>query len=172
MLTKLFMMKKLILSFTLVFIGFSAMAQTTQFGLTAGYTNINLKAKADDGSNDFTESDDQNGFYIGVLADIVVSDNFHVQPEALYSLVEDVNFLQIPILAKFYLGESRFHLLGGPQATVILEETFGIKSFGLDLSFGAGFDFNEHFLWTRVIRLSSRTAYQEIYQTKQTYLCV
>ncbi|HEA30535.1 MAG TPA: PorT family protein [Leeuwenhoekiella sp.] len=144
-LIKIYMMKKLLFGFTFIFIGLSAMAQTSQFGVTAGYTNINLKAKTDDGSNDFTDSDDQNGFYIGLLADIALADNFHVQPEALYSLVEDVNFLQIPILAKYYLGESRFHLLGGPQATVIIDETFGIKNFGLDLSVGAGYDFNEHF---------------------------
>ncbi len=39
-------MKKLPLSFVLLFIGLSASAQKTQFGVTAGYTNINLKAKA------------------------------------------------------------------------------------------------------------------------------
>lgn len=81
---------------------------------------------------------------MGVLGDIATSDNFHVQPEVLFALVEDVKFIQIPILAKLYLGDSHFHVLAGPQATVILEENSGIKNFGVDLTFGAGFDFNEH----------------------------
>jgi len=139
-------LKKLVFSAILLFGGSVLFAQkTTSFGVTAGYTNISENVKANDGSNSFTVSDGESGFYVGGLMDIAVGDNFHVQPEALFALVQDTKFLYIPVLAKFYIADSGFHVLAGPQANIVLEETFGTNAFGLDLTFGAGYDINEHF---------------------------
>lgn len=138
-------MRKIIF-LVLVLVGTTtAFAQSADFGVTAGYTNINAKAKASDGNNSVSLSDDASGFYVGVLLDIEIEGNFHVQPEALFALAEDTKFLYIPILAKYYISDSGFHLLAGPQANIILEESGGTKTFGLDITFGAGYDINEHF---------------------------
>ena len=53
--------------------------------------------------------------------------------------------LYVPIMAKYYIGDSQFNLQAGPQAAIILDEVGGMNAFGLDLGFGAGFDITENF---------------------------
>ncbi|MGB3776052.1 MAG: outer membrane beta-barrel protein [Leeuwenhoekiella sp.] len=138
-------MRKFLLAFTFISLFASASAQNVQFGLTAGFTNIDLKVK--DGTNDdFSLSQAESGFYVGALLDIAIADNFNVQPEVLYARVEDANFIYIPVLAKLYIQESGFHVLAGPQANLFIDDVGeGINTFGLDISFGAGYDITEHF---------------------------
>lgn len=139
-------MNKFLLSLTLIFIGLSSSAQQVQFGFTGGYTNVDVKIK--DGVNDgVTTSAGDSGFYVGAVADIAISDVFHLQPEVVYANAGESDLLYIPVLAKINIAASGFHLLGGPQATFLLEDLdgSGVNAFGLDLSFGAGYDINEHF---------------------------
>ncbi len=76
----------------------------------------------------------------------MIIENFHVQPEVLFALAENSKFLYVPILAKFYIADSKFHILAGPQANIILEETGDdTKALGLDATFNAGYDINERF---------------------------
>ena len=48
-------------------------------------------------------------------------------------------------MAKYYISESGFQLMAGPQANFILDSFEGENSFGLDLTFGAAYDIDEHF---------------------------
>lgn len=138
-------MKKILIGLTIFTISLTASAQQAQFGLTAGYTNVDLRAK-DDFSDGLSMSQDESGFYIGAIADISITANFNIQPEMLYARVNETNFLYIPVLAKLYIAGSGFHVLGGPQANIFLDNLDGGPNyFGLDLSFGAGYDINEHF---------------------------
>ena len=135
-------MKKFLLIAAIAVCGmFSANAQDAKFGAKVGYTNITAKADYGEGSVSVSES----GFYIGALADFTVNESFHVQPEINYANVEETNFLYIPVLAKYYISESGFQLMAGPQANFILDSFEGENSFGLDLTFGAAYDIDEHF---------------------------
>ncbi|MCC8360626.1 hypothetical protein [Salinimicrobium sediminilitoris] len=54
--------------------------------------------------------------------------------------------LLIPIMVKYYVGNSTFNLQAGPQASIIPEDTGKeVNSFGLDASIGAEFDITENF---------------------------
>lgn len=63
---------------------FTGNAQNTRFGFTAGVAFANYKAKADDGTDESSNS--KTGITAGVLADIPVSKHFSFQPA--------VNFVQ------------------------------------------------------------------------------
>ncbi|MDC7996190.1 porin family protein [Altibacter sp. HG106] len=140
-------MKKLLLLFLFsVFFSLGSFAQT-QFGFKAGYNNFTSFIESD--GIKFTES--SPGVYAGFLADITVSENFHLQPEAIYSHIfpnqgDAYQSIYIPVLGKYYIAESGFHLMAGPQAHWRLElDTEVFNAIGIDAIFGAGFDITKHF---------------------------
>jgi len=135
------MVKKLLLLMGLALFGFSQVnAQETSFGVTAGYTDISVKMSG----SDLAVSGSRSGFYIGGLADIAVAEQFHVQPELLYARAKDGNFIYVPVLAKYYIVDSGFQIVAGPQANFALDADDGTKSFGLDIAFGMAFDITEN----------------------------
>ncbi|MDT0678194.1 outer membrane beta-barrel protein [Autumnicola musiva] len=138
-------MKNLILAAMLFFASLSFMqAQEVDFGLSAGYTSITGRSSSSTSS--MVTSASSSGFNVGALADFSISENFHLQPEVNFAIADDVNFLIIPVLAQYYIGDSQFYLQAGPQATFLLEDTMGmLDNFGLDLAFGAGYHINENF---------------------------
>jgi opacity protein-like surface antigen len=139
-----------------------------KFGLTGGLLNTNVDFKTGNsllnliGVNNFAKIN-STGFYIGGLVDIGVVGNFHIQPELLYGSAKDLSFFYLPVMAKYYVAD-KFHLQAGPQLTfssniddikkVIrdTEELLGtsgnvddvLNTFGVDLSFGAGFDVSDN----------------------------
>lgn len=143
-------MKKILLVAALILFNIQTYAQQTQFGITAGYLNINVTSSA----ASYDESQNAGGFYAGLLVDIALSEAFYVQPSVIYGNADDSNLLSIPILAKYYVANSGFNLMAGPQATIILDQLPGyIKALGMDLGFGLGYDFNENiFLQTKYFR--------------------
>lgn len=122
-------------------------AQKTEFGLTAGYLNINGKSSST--SSDFgnqNESSNAAGFYVGFLADIALSEAIYLQPGVVYGNADDSNIISIPVLAKYYFLNTGFNLLAGPQVTIIPDELPGtVKPVGVDLGFGGGYDINDSF---------------------------
>lgn len=137
-------MKKLFFALALVFAALQTNAQeeTTRFGLTAGYLNLNVKASYEG----MSASVNGSGFYVGGLLEVPVSTNFYIQPAVLYGNAEDSGMLYVPVMAKLYLVNSGLNVQAGPQATFILEEAEeGTNSFGLDLALGAGYDITENF---------------------------
>ena len=109
-------MKKILLSVIVMVVFIGATSAQTRFGVKAGVNFARLGADADDAAG-------ITSFYAGGLADITVSESFHVQPEILYSAegAEDAEFslVRVPIMAKFYIGK-RFNLQAGPSINVKL----------------------------------------------------
>ncbi|WP_121666648.1 porin family protein [Mesonia aquimarina] len=136
-------MKKLFLTAVVVAMGvFTAQSQTVDFGVKAGFLNVQAEIETPDGD----VSNSEAGFLIGGLVDIGVSENFHVQPELLYGNAGEGSALFIPILAKYYIADSGFAILAGPQGTLDLEEAVeGVNTFGIDATFGASYDITENF---------------------------
>ncbi|PHR92054.1 MAG: OmpW family protein [Leeuwenhoekiella sp.] len=136
-------MKKITLLLLVALSTSSLFAQETKFGLTAGFLNAEVKVSAD---NQGSFSDSDSGFYVGALADIDLNGALHLQPEVLYGNINDSGVLYIPVFLKYYISESGFHLMGGPQATIDLEANEeGYNNLGVDAAFGLGYDINESF---------------------------
>lgn len=134
-------MKKLLLVAVIAVFGLFNVNAQSEFGVMAGYANITAKGKYMGTSVSQSES----GFFIGGVADFTISDQFHIQPEVLYANASDVNFLYIPILAKYMVSEE-FGILAGPQANLILDEVGdGYNSFGLDLTLGGNYKITDNF---------------------------
>lgn len=135
-------MKKNLLFAAGLFFTIQTYAQETDFGITAGYLHINVSSSA----GIYEESDNGSGIHVGFLADIPLSETFYLQPSVNYGHAEDSNILSIPLLAKYYISNSGFNLLAGPQATIILDQIPGsMKAVGIDLGFGGGYDIGENF---------------------------
>lgn len=133
-------MKKITLSIIAILAFGYVSAQENKFGLKAGADFASLHGKFD--GNSYSES--ETGFYAGVFADIGISDKFHVQPELLYVSVNDLNQIQVPILAKFSLVED-LSLLAGPNFGFLLDAGEGSKTLNFGLDLGLSFDLNENF---------------------------
>ncbi|WP_333599951.1 porin family protein [Flavobacterium sp.] len=113
-------MKKIILTIAVVMAATFANAQDKKggsssdmkFGVKAGYTNSTFTGDTPSGLKA------NGGFYIGGLVDFSVSETFHVQPELLYSIEgakdNKLNYLRIPIMAKYYIMEG-LNLQAGPE---------------------------------------------------------
>lgn len=115
-------------------------AQEAKFGLKAGADFASLHGKFDGDSY----QDAETGFYAGAFADITVSDKFHIQPELLYVSVNDLDQIQIPVLAKFPVVED-LSLLAGPNVGFLLNAGEGTKTLNFGLDLGLSFDLNEDF---------------------------
>lgn len=134
-------MKKIILTVAAVFAFGFTNAQEMKFGVKAGYVNSNYGGDADDG-------DANSGFYFGGLMDLSISEKFHFQPEVLYTMEgngEDefnLNFVRIPLMAKYYVAEA-FSIHAGPQLGFVAgggEAKEFMKSFDFGVGFGAGYE--------------------------------
>jgi len=136
-------MKKIILGAAIAVLTITGMnAQETTFGVKAGFSSASATVEA--GGQDVSAS--ESGFFVGVVADFTVSDQFHVTPSALYTNIDDTGFLQIPVLGKYLIGEGGFNVQAGPQFNLILEETADdFSSLSVGLTGGLGYDFTEKF---------------------------
>lgn len=113
-------MKKIILTVAAICAFTYANAQSSKsgmtFGVKGGYVNSNFTGDLNTDAN--------SSFYLGGLVDFSISNKFHVQPELLYSMegASDDNagldFISIPIMAKYYVTEN-FNLQAGPQIAFV-----------------------------------------------------
>lgn len=147
---------------------FAANAQEVKFGAKAG---LNL---ASIGGDETDDNKSKVGFHIGGVAEVMFSDKFSVQPELVYSVQgakaeyteelfgEEVNYtdklklnyINLPIMAKYYVAEG-FSIEAGPQVGFLISaeqeseasfdgetesETTDVKEFtsGIDLGVGVG----------------------------------
>ena len=134
-------MKKLLLVIAMVAAGFTANAQT--FGVKAGLNFSNVTAK-DSGVS--ISPDGATSFYLGAVVDFELSEKFHIQPEVLYSAEGfedfDMSFVNIPVMAKYYVAEG-FNLQAGPQVGFLVDAedgTDGFKSVNFGLGLGAAYE--------------------------------
>lgn len=117
-------MKKLLMAAVVAFLFTNASAQVpVGFGVKAGMNSTNLKFSGD-GFN--FNPDSKIGFYAGLLADIGVSTNFSVQPEAMYALMGaksgsdklNLSYVNVPVLLKY--KTQGLSLVAGPQIGLLV----------------------------------------------------
>lgn len=148
-------MKKIILSaIALMAFAFSN-AQETRFGIKGG---LNISSIV---GGDVRDANALVGFHVGGLAEIHVVEKFYIQPELLFStqgakfgndLDIKLNYLNIPVLAKYYIVDKKFSVEAGPQLGFLLSENWDgtdfkgdAKSVDFGFNFGAGYDFTDNF---------------------------
>ena len=145
------MKKSLILAIALVFISINSHAQKVKFGLKAGANFANLTGNDADGFDGLTS------YHIGAVLELNILENFSVQPELLYSSqgakqdgFDDVklDYVTVPVLAKFYLISDRLSLEAGPQFSFLvndnLDNTFEKKDYDFAAVGGLGFNFTKN----------------------------
>lgn len=141
-------MKKLMMAALAVFAFGEMSAQDLTFGVKGGVNFSNLTGEG-------VEADGTTGFYVGGLADISLTDEFHFQPEVLYSMEgakdASLTYLRIPLMAKYYIADS-FALLAGPSLgfKVGAEDDFideATKSMDFGLGIGAAYELENGFFF-------------------------
>lgn len=125
-------MKKLFLFFTLALFSLNFSIAQVNFGAKAGVNFSDITGEKVDSFSGRTS------LHVGVVAEIMVSDMFAVQPELLYSSqgsdydesdegfdvsgTVKVDYLNIPVMAKYYVVEG-FSIEAGPQIGFLLSAT-------------------------------------------------
>ncbi|MGJ8593290.1 MAG: outer membrane beta-barrel protein [Aquaticitalea sp.] len=122
--------------------------KNVQFGISLGYIGAFAKStvEIDQDNTSISSENSEGGISIGLSANIKLSQKFYLQPSAQYAFVDDETFLFVPVMLKYDVANG-FNLMAGPQGSFSFGDKQGlpINTFGLDASFGAGYDFNEHF---------------------------
>lgn len=150
-------MKKLMFSALALFAFGFANAQDSdmKFGVKGGVQFTNFTGDGD--------WDGKTGFYVGGLVDFAVAEDFHVQPELLFSMEGaeadlgalgtadyGITYLRVPIMAKYYIMDG-LNLQAGPQVAfkIATAEDYGdeaSKSIDFGLGIGAGYELEGGFL--------------------------
>ena len=160
-------MKKIILTVVLVFTFGFVNAQEKEdmsFGAKGGL-NISSITNAD---QDGVNSNSLVGFHIGFFGEFMISDEFAIQPELLYSTQGvklefegdkgdlKLDYINIPVMAKYYVADA-FSLELGPQIGFLVSAKAksggdsvdvkdDTKSIDVSLGFGANYNFAEKFM--------------------------
>ncbi|MEM9649530.1 MAG: porin family protein [Bacteroidota bacterium] len=138
---------------TLILPMLALQAQDVQFGAKAGPNFAIIQP-------DLNDPTTRTALHLGGVAEVSLSEKFSIQPELLFSAqgTKDesdddetvrLNYLNLPILAKFYVAEN-LSLEAGPQIGILLKaeveddgETIDIKdntkSTDLGIAFGLGY---------------------------------
>jgi opacity protein-like surface antigen len=151
-------MKKIILAAIAVMAFGFTNAQQTRFGVKGG---LNLSTVV---GGDVDNTKTLVGFHVGGFAEINIVEKFFIQPELLFSAQGTkvdggfggdadfkLNYLNIPVLAKYYIVDNKFSVEAGPQLGVLLSakvEDEDIKDFTRSVDFGfnigAGYNFTDN----------------------------
>lgn len=125
-------MKKLILAaFFVIVAATNSNAQIVKFGVKGGVNFANLNGGTDGIDYDFKN---KTGFHVGAVAEIKVLPNFSIQPEAMFSSQGaasdvdgvddfDLDYISVPVLAKFYLITDRLSIEAGPQFSFLVNDS-------------------------------------------------
>ena len=124
-------MKKTIATLILLVLGTGiSQAQLLEFGVKGGVNFANYTG-GDVSGVDFKTITSYNA---GMVMELKVFENFAIQPELLYStqgaeleglgdqVKNELGYLSIPVLAKFYLTSNELSLELGPQASFLVSE--------------------------------------------------
>jgi opacity protein-like surface antigen len=98
------------------------------------------------------------GFYVGGIAAMGISEKFGAQAEFLYAKAGDLEYIQVPVMVKYYIIDGLYAQVGpqinlstnANQVSDIIEELFnendviGVNTLGIDLGFGAGYEILEN----------------------------
>lgn len=138
-------MKKLLFIAMITIAGLgTANAQKAKFGAVAGFHNLSIRAS----NSGISASADGSGFYAGFFGEFTLSETLNLQPEiqfaSSYNDGEAGNQIVLPVMLKYFVAEE-FNLQVGPQFDFALDSGPGVKSLGVALGFGAGYDFSDKF---------------------------
>lgn len=118
--------------------------QETVFGVTAGYSNVNFKAEE---GYPLLKVDENPGindsFFVGIFAEVPLGLKTLFKPEVNYFFANNSKgYLEISPLFKYYLFNSGFSVLVGPQIRFITGTlSNNYKRTGFEASVGLGYDF-------------------------------
>jgi opacity protein-like surface antigen len=144
-------MKKLFLIASFLIAGIATtQAQILKFGLKFGANFSTL-------NGDQFNGDNLTSYHAGAIVEISVLDNFSIQPEVLYSSqgakIENrdlkLDYVAIPVLAKFYLISDKLSLEAGPQFSFLTNsdipvgETFETNAFDFAAAGGLGLNLTQ-----------------------------
>ena len=124
-------MKRTIATLILLVLGTGlSQAQMLKFGLKGGVNFANYTGGEISGVDFKTIT----SYHAGLVVELKVFENFAIQPELLYStqgselkgfgdqIKNELGYLSVPVLAKFYLTSNKLSLELGPQASVLVSE--------------------------------------------------
>lgn len=132
-------MKKLFIAFVFAIAITTSVSAQEGLAVKAGLNNITFDI---DTGGFFDASDSELGFFIGGGYNFVASETFDVEPSLLFSFVDELTSLYIPIMAKYKISDV-FNVQAGPQINYLLED-LPDGEFGLDLAFGAGYQIDDN----------------------------
>lgn len=132
-------MKKSILVIAMILMSttFITAQESVQFGAKGG---VNFSSFSGDGYDDFVDPEERTSFHVGLVAEIPVSERFSIQPEVLYSgqgydiadvsdgddIEFQLDYINVPVLAKFYLIEG-LSIEAGPQVGFLVHEEIDFR---------------------------------------------
>ncbi len=137
----------LILSFFIFTLSTIKAQEFVHFGAKGGINLTNLR------SDNFAKTSSRTGFHFGLLAEVPLSNKISIQPEVLYStqgteadvitfegnlnIDYNLDYLQVPVLAKIYLTES-LSIEAGPSFNFLIKEEIagGKTEYGSIFEFG------------------------------------
>ncbi len=139
-------MKKLFISVAILFLGLTTTnAQSIEYGAKIGANFAKLEGEAVSGDN-------LTSFHVGAIVELNLIENFSVQPELLYSSQGTeidsekikLDYLSLPVLAKFYVITDKLSLEAGPQFSFLVNkdvpDTFKTKTFDFAAVGGLGYN--------------------------------
>ena len=151
-------MKKINLTLIIAIITIVSVNAQTTFGVKAG-ANFSSFAYSDSYGEDNSEKG-RTSIHFGAVAEVQISDKFSVQPELLFSSlgniyddsegdysykeVMKVNYLTMPLMAKYYVAEG-FSLEAGPQIGFLLSAKYDWDDTYMGESDSGTDDFKEYF---------------------------
>ena len=149
-------MKKIILSsIALLAFGFANAQDGARFGVKGGLDMVSYKVP---GGVEFDEdlgvfvttgsvSESATGFFVGGFVEFGIADKFTLQPGLNYHAASKdgykLNFLSIPVLAKYEIAE-KFNLMAGPSLFYSLESD-DVDKTRINFDLGASYNFTENF---------------------------
>jgi opacity protein-like surface antigen len=133
-------------------------AQSYQFGVTAGL--LIASEKAEFSGNKASVSDE--GPYLGVYADIPISEKISLLPEVDYANINGSSFGFLSVRAKYNIVPLLF-VQAGPQVSYLFEQFGALNKAGIDLGLGAGVDISKHF------NIQARYAFELTNRYKQEF---
>ncbi|SHF55649.1 hypothetical protein SAMN05444483_101580 [Salegentibacter echinorum] len=117
-------------------------------------------AKEEFSGYEITGSDE--GPYLGVYADIPISEKISLIPEMDYANINGSSFGFLSVRAKYNIIPLLF-VQAGPQVSYLFEQFGSINKAGIDFGLGAGVDIFKHF------NIQARYAFELTNRNKQGF---
>ena len=93
-------------------------------------------------NNVSVEGEGETGFYLGAGYQFELTETIDLEPALLFSSVEDLNSVYVPIMFKYGVTD-QMSLVGGPQINYVND--FEDAAFGIDLALGLTYDVSDEF---------------------------